>query len=126
MCFEEKLNLIVVNEQRMYLKICKQFSTKEVNRSCRKEFLWHQKLSDETNYHPVSTLKIKIVPHFHKFNRCFTHLQSFLEDFLGLGTTDSAVDSYFFVTTDTERTNGISGLGVDGLLSGELFQHLKR
>lgn len=37
-------------------------------------------------------------------------LQSTLQDFLGLWTTDGNVNSDLFVTTDTEGTDSISGL----------------
>jgi len=40
----------------------------------------------------------------------FLDLQSTLQDFLGLGATDGNVDSNLFVTTDTEGSDGVSGL----------------
>ena len=41
-----------------------------------------------------------------------THLdlESSIEDFFGLGTTDGAVDGDFFVTSDTESSDGVTGL----------------
>jgi hypothetical protein len=41
-------------------------------------------------------------------------LEATLEDLLGLGATDGDVDGDLFVTTDTEGTDGVTGLGVDG------------
>lgn len=32
----------------------------------------------------------------------------------------------FFVTADTEGSDGVAGLGVNGLLACKLFQHLKQ
>lgn len=52
------------------------------------------------------------------------YLQATLQDLLGLGSTDGAVDSDLLVTTNAERSDGVSGLGEDGLLTGQLFQHL--
>jgi len=46
-----------------------------------------------------------------------------LEDFLGFGAADGDVDGDLFVTTDTERSDGVSGLRCNGCLTGELFQH---
>lgn len=37
-------------------------------------------------------------------------LQTTLENFLGLGTTDGDVDSDLFVTADTEGSDGVAGL----------------
>ena len=37
------------------------------------------------------------------------NLQSLLEDFHGLGTTNGAVDGDLFVSSDTEPTNGQAG-----------------
>lgn len=37
-------------------------------------------------------------------------LQSTLQDFLGLWTSDGDVNRDLFVTTDTEGTDGVSGL----------------
>lgn len=51
-------------------------------------------------------------------------LEATLEDLLGLGATDGDVDGNLFVTTDTEGTDGVTGLGVDGSLTGELLEHL--
>ena len=51
-------------------------------------------------------------------------LQSTLQNLLGLGSTDGNVTSDLFVTTNRERSDGVSGLGGDGGLTGELFQYL--
>ena len=51
-------------------------------------------------------------------------LEATLEDLLGLGATDGDVDGDLFVTTDTEGTDGVTGLAVDGGLTGELLEHL--
>ncbi len=40
----------------------------------------------------------------------FLHFQSTLEDLLCLGTADSDVDGYFFITSDTESSYSVSGL----------------
>jgi hypothetical protein len=55
-----------------------------------------------------------------------TNLESFLQNFLGLGAADSAVDSDLFVTTDAKGPDGVAGLGEDGRLAGQLLQHLTR
>jgi hypothetical protein len=39
-------------------------------------------------------------------------------------TADGDVDRDLFVTTDTEGTDGVASLGVDGSLTSELFKHL--
>ena len=52
------------------------------------------------------------------------NLQASLEDLLGLGATDSAVNGNLFVTADGERTDGITSLGEDGSLTGQVFQDL--
>jgi len=51
-------------------------------------------------------------------------LEATLEDLLSLRATDGNVDGDFFVTTDTERSDGVSGFRRDGCLTGELFKHL--
>ena len=52
-------------------------------------------------------------------------LEATLENFLSLGAADGDVDSDLFVTTDTERSDGVSGFRCNGCLAGELFQHLR-
>ncbi len=54
----------------------------------------------------------------------FPNFQSSFKDLFSLGSTDCAVDSNLFVTTDTERSHGVASFGEDGLLARELFQHL--
>merc|ERR1712113_90549 len=51
-------------------------------------------------------------------------LETALEDLLGLGATDGNVDGNLFVPSDTESTDGVAGLGVDGSLTGQLLKHL--
>lgn len=53
------------------------------------------------------------------------HLQAALQDLLGLGATDRAVDGDLLVTTDAERAHGVACLRVDGLLASQLLQHLE-
>jgi len=52
------------------------------------------------------------------------NLEATLEDLLSLLTTDSDGDGDLLVTTDTEGTDSVLGLGVDGGLTGELLEHL--
>lgn len=54
----------------------------------------------------------------------FLDLQCSLQNFLGLGASDSDVTSDLFVTPDGEGSDGVSGLGGDGGLTGQLFQDL--
>ena len=51
-------------------------------------------------------------------------LEAALEDLLGLGAADGDVHGDLLVTTDAERSDGEAGLGGDGCLAGELFEHL--
>lgn len=51
-------------------------------------------------------------------------LEATLEDLLGLGATDGDVDGDLFVTADTEGTDGVTGLAVDGGLTGQLLENL--
>lgn len=53
------------------------------------------------------------------------YLEATLQDLLGLCAANGAVDSDFLVTPNTERTHGVSCLREDGLLAGQLFQHLQ-
>jgi len=73
----------------------------------------------------------------------FLDLQSTLQDFLSLWSTDSDVHSDLLVTTDTEGSDGVTSLAwktelevcrdvleqimrtVDGSLTAQLFQHLR-
>ena len=54
----------------------------------------------------------------------FLDLQATLKDFLGLGATDGDVNGDLFVTTDTEGSDGVTSLGGNGGLTGELFENL--
>lgn len=54
----------------------------------------------------------------------FLDLQCSLQNFLGLGASDGDVTSNLFVTPDGEGSDGVSGLGGDGGLTGQLFQDL--
>jgi len=51
-------------------------------------------------------------------------LEATLEDLFGLGASHGDVDGDLFVTTDAERSDGVSGLAVDRSLTRQLFQHL--
>jgi hypothetical protein len=51
-------------------------------------------------------------------------LEATLEDLLSLGAADGDVDGDLFVTTDTEGTDGVAGLGVDGGLTRQLLENL--
>lgn len=51
------------------------------------------------------------------------NLQGLLEDLSRLRTAHSRVDGDLFVTTDTEGTDGVAGLRVDGGLSSQLVEH---
>merc|ERR1719462_750532 len=52
------------------------------------------------------------------------HLEAPLQDFLGLGSPDCAVNGDLLVSPDTEATNGITGLGEHWGLSSQRLQHL--
>jgi hypothetical protein len=54
----------------------------------------------------------------------FLDLKTTFEDLQSLLTTDSDVDRDLFVTTDTEGTDSVASLGVDGSLTSKLFKHL--
>lgn len=51
-------------------------------------------------------------------------LEATLENLLSLGATDGNVDGDLLVTADTEGTDGVAGLGVDGGLTRKLLKHL--
>ena len=55
----------------------------------------------------------------------FSDFKTTFKDLFSLGTTDCAVDSNFFITADTKRTNSVSGFREDRLLASELFQDLQ-
>lgn len=50
-------------------------------------------------------------------------LQGLLEDLLGLRTTHGGVHGDLFITTDTEGTDGVTSLRVNGGLSSQLVEH---
>ncbi len=54
----------------------------------------------------------------------FLDLEATLEELLSSVATDGHVDSNLFVPLDAEGTDGVLGLGLDGLLVGEIFEHL--
>ncbi|GMR32326.1 hypothetical protein PMAYCL1PPCAC_02521, partial [Pristionchus mayeri] len=54
----------------------------------------------------------------------FLHLEPLVDDLLGLGSTDSAVNGDFFVSANSEGTDSVTGLGEHGGLPGELLEHL--
>lgn len=51
-------------------------------------------------------------------------LEASLENLLGLGASDGHVHGNLFVSSNGERSDGVSGLGVDGGLTGKLLEHL--
>ena len=51
-------------------------------------------------------------------------LEAALQNLLGLGTTDCAVNGDLLVTTDAEGPDGVSRLGEDGSLAGQRLQDL--
>jgi hypothetical protein len=51
-------------------------------------------------------------------------LETTLENLLSLGASDGDVDSNLFVTSDTESSDGVTGLAVDGGLTGQLLEDL--
>lgn len=54
----------------------------------------------------------------------FLDLQTSFQDFFGLRTSDGDVDRDLFVSSDTEGSDGVSGLGVDWGLTRQLFKNL--
>jgi hypothetical protein len=54
----------------------------------------------------------------------FLDLEATLEELLSSIATDSHVNGDVFVSLNTEGTDGVLGLGVDGLLVGEILEHL--
>ena len=51
-------------------------------------------------------------------------LETSFKDFVSLIASDSDVDGHFLVSLDTERSDGESGSGGDGFLSGQIFEDL--
>jgi len=56
----------------------------------------------------------------------FLDLEATLENLLSLRTPDGDVNSNLFVPPNTEGSDGIAGLAVDGGLTAELLEHLGR
>lgn len=54
----------------------------------------------------------------------FLNFKPSLEEFLSLVASDGDVDCHLFVSLDTERSDGVSGLGFNWLLISEIFEHL--
>lgn len=52
------------------------------------------------------------------------NLQTSFQDFLSLWTSDGNVNGNLFVSSDTEGSDGVSSLGLDWSLTGQLFQNL--
>lgn len=50
-------------------------------------------------------------------------LETSLKDLLSLRAADSNMDSNLFVSSDTEGSDGVAGLGVDGGLTRKLLKH---
>ena len=59
---------------------------------------------------------------FSKFE--FFDFKSFFQDFFGLVSSDSHMQGDLFISLNSERTDGVAGLGGDGSLSSQVFQHL--
>jgi hypothetical protein len=51
-------------------------------------------------------------------------LKTTLDELLSLVSADGDVDGNLFVTLDRERADSVSGLGLDGLLVGEVLEYL--
>jgi hypothetical protein len=54
----------------------------------------------------------------------FLNTESTLEEILGLLTSDGDVHCDFLVSLDTEGSDGVGGLGLDGGLITEILKHL--
>merc|ERR1712002_1366696 len=57
------------------------------------------------------------------FQLVLLHFQTLLQNFFSLGSTNGAVDSNLFITSDTERSNSITSFGEDWCLTSKCFQH---
>ena len=53
-----------------------------------------------------------------------SYLETAFKDLFGFSSTDSAMHGNLFITPDTERSDGVSGLGKDGCLAGQRLQNL--
>ena len=56
----------------------------------------------------------------------FLDLEASLDELLSLVTADGNVHCNLFVSLDGEGPDGVAGLGLDGLLVGEILEHLGR
>merc|ERR1712168_411347 len=54
----------------------------------------------------------------------FLDFQPFFQDFFSFWSTHCAVDSNLLITTNTERSHGVSGLGENRSLTGQGFKDL--
>ena len=54
----------------------------------------------------------------------FSDLETSLEELISLLTSDSDTHSDFLISLDTEASDGVLGLGLDGLLISEILEHL--
>lgn len=86
----------------------------------------------KANYHcsPFFFLRIfhmtTIMYSYNVKKNCWkTYFETSLEDFFGLGTSDSAVDSNLFITPNAKRSHSVTSLREHGLLASQLFQHLE-
>ena len=88
-------------------------------RECRDERLRSEcAVTLERRYGPTCVGEVSL-PQFE-----FLDLEGAPDELLGLITTDSDFTSNFFVSLDAEGADGVLGLGLDGLLVGEIFKHL--
>ena len=51
-------------------------------------------------------------------------LETTLDQFFSLGAADSDMNGDLFVSLDAESSDSVSGAGLDGLLVGEILEHL--
>ena len=54
-----------------------------------------------------------------------SYLKTSLKNFLSLSSTNCAVDSDLFISSNTERTDSVPGLGENWCLPGQLLQHFR-
>ena len=54
----------------------------------------------------------------------FLDFEATLEELFSSVATDGHMHCNFFVSLDAEGSDGVLGLGLDGLLVGEIFKHL--
>ena len=51
----------------------------------------------------------------------FLYFKASFKKFLSLVTSDGNVHGHLFISLNTETSDGVSGLGFDGLLVGQIF-----